>query len=371
MLEDAIKDIGERLARSDFPNEASVSMGVVLRLLGVLDWPVHDPKVVYPEFPDGEGGRVDFALCHPSGQPRVFVEVKKLGRSDGAERQLFSYAYHHGIQLVVLTDGQDWSFFLPGEAGNYSERRVYKLDLVERDVHDSAERLRRYLTYRAVCTGEALSAARADYQDVAKERQIDAALPQAWRGLVDEQDELLIELIADRVENLCGFKPDPEVTLRFLKNDMVLRTMMAGQVRVVATAQPERPVHPEAAEVSRQTSAGTSHRVGFAIAGEFRSCHSAVDVLVKVIEALAERDPLFIEKFIALPRHGTKRRWVARDRYDLYPGRPDLAERHSYHLSTGEWVGTNYNPLIIEKIIATACQVAGLGYGRDMTASLG
>ncbi|MSQ35750.1 MAG: hypothetical protein EXR63_01220 [Dehalococcoidia bacterium] len=208
MLEDDIKDIVQRLKRSEYPNEMSVSSGVVERLLRSLDWPTHDPRVVYQQYAVGdrvgESGRVDFALCHPAGTPRVMLEVKRVGHSDGAERQLFNYAIHHGTQLVVLTDGQDWSFFLPAEEGSYSERWVYKLDLVERDLGESAMRLRRYLTYQSVCTGEALSVARRDYQDVAKGRQISTALPEAWRSLVAEQDAELLELIGGRVENLCG-----------------------------------------------------------------------------------------------------------------------------------------------------------------------
>jgi predicted type IV restriction endonuclease len=63
---------------------------------------------------------VDFALCHPARKPAVFIEVKKVGLSDAAaEKQLFEYAFYKGIPMAILTDGQDWQFFLPAEQGDF------------------------------------------------------------------------------------------------------------------------------------------------------------------------------------------------------------------------------------------------------------
>ncbi|MBZ0168104.1 hypothetical protein MELA_02345 [Candidatus Methylomirabilis lanthanidiphila] len=210
MIRQHVEKIREGLREGRFPNEAAVSQGIVLRLLAALEWPTYDTQVVCPEFAL-EGRRVDFALCYPPGRPQVFVEVKQIGQSDGAERQLFEYAFHKGVPLAILTDGREWNFFLPAEAGDYGERRVYKLDLVERDIEESVRRFTRYLRYEDVCSGTALAATRADYQDVARSRQIRDALPQAWLKLVEEEDEILLELLADRVESLCGYKPDPDM----------------------------------------------------------------------------------------------------------------------------------------------------------------
>ena len=146
--------------------------------------------------------------CHPPSKPIAFIEVKQMGQSDGAERQLFEYAFHLGVPLAILTDGQEWNFFLPGEQGNYGERRVYKLDIVERDIMECTARLNRYLLYDAILSGKAIENAREDYRNVSRDRQMLVALPKAWIKLVEDEDELLLELVADRVENLCGFKPE-------------------------------------------------------------------------------------------------------------------------------------------------------------------
>jgi len=170
-VKDAILDIQKRLALGSFVNEASVSQGIVLRLLGLLSWPTYDTGVVIPEFAVS-GRRVDFALCHPPTKPVVFVEVKQPGESANAERQLFEYAFHLGVQLAVLTTGQEWQFFLPTGQGTYGERRVYGLDLMERSVDESEERLRRYLDYPSICSGAAIERAQRDYRDVTKNREI-------------------------------------------------------------------------------------------------------------------------------------------------------------------------------------------------------
>jgi predicted type IV restriction endonuclease len=116
----------------------------VQRLLNTLGWPVYDIEVVVSEYSLG-GRRVDYALCHPPREPLVMVEVKQIGQSKGADHQLFEYAFHKGVPMAVLTDGQEWHFFLPTEQGDYGERRVYKLDLLERDPQGAEAGLERYL----------------------------------------------------------------------------------------------------------------------------------------------------------------------------------------------------------------------------------
>ena len=118
--------------------------------------------------------------------------------------------------MAVLTDGQEWHFYLPAEQGDYEERRVYKLDILERDLSESKSRLLRYLEYDAVKSGQAVESARTDYKDVSRVRQIKQTLPKAWKRLVDDPDELLVELLADKVEDICGFKPNLDLCVDFI-----------------------------------------------------------------------------------------------------------------------------------------------------------
>lgn len=358
-LEQHIEEIRAGIKAGRFTNEASVSQGIVLRLLHALSWPSYDTQVLCPEY-SLEGRRVDYALCHPPGKPIAFVEVKQIGQSEGAERQLFEYAFHVGVPLAILTDGQEWNFFLPGEQGDYGERRVYKLDIVERDISECASRLNRYLKYDAIVSGAAIEAAREDYRNVSRDRQMKATLPKAWAKLVEEEDELLLELVADRVESLCGYKPDPDTVARFLKENISLRTL--------GTAPPPRPPAPHPPVALPGNLPGF---VGFVFNAQRYPARNALDVLVSVFEALSQHDATFLERFAALPKHGRTRRYLARSPEELYPGRPDLSHEHSTQLSSGWWLGTNVSRAQIERIIKMACEVARVKYGRELSVNLG
>ena len=147
MMRKTIDRIRTSLERGQYTSEASISQGIVLPVLHALDWPVFNTSVVHPQFPVANRW-VDFALCEASGDPRIFVEVKKIGHTKSTgDKQLFEDAVHQGVEMAIQTDGQEWRFYLPGEAGHYRDRQVYKLDLLEQSPMESIERFRRYLEY--------------------------------------------------------------------------------------------------------------------------------------------------------------------------------------------------------------------------------
>ena len=175
-VERTIEDIAQKLREGRFPNEQSISQGIVLRILSNLGWEVYDTNIVWPEYSTGEG-RVDFALCAPPGNPRCFVEVKQPGKAEDGVKQALEYAFHTGAQFVTLTDGQTWSFYLPAEQGSYEDRRVFKLDLFERTERESAEILQRYLERERLASGEALKTARQEYRDRNRRSAARQAIP--------------------------------------------------------------------------------------------------------------------------------------------------------------------------------------------------
>ena len=217
-LESMIADVVEKLRKGAFPNEQSVSNGIVLRILSGLHWDVFEPKVVWPQYTTAGGGRADFALCEPRSKPKVLIEVKQPGKAEGGVRQSLEYAFHTGVPFVVLTDGRTWSFFLPAEPGDYEDRRVLKLDLFEHPTERSAAVLEGYLHWRAVASGKALEDARSEHRSKARRAQARQAIPDAWRRLVEQSDELLIELVGDAVESKEGNRPNDSDITGFLKS---------------------------------------------------------------------------------------------------------------------------------------------------------
>lgn len=363
-LHQAIGDIQDNLRAGNFKNENSVSNGVVLRLLQCLGWPVFNTQIVFPEFPL-ERTRVDYALCHPKLRPVVFVEVKTVGAGELGDRQLFAYAFHSGVPMAILTNGQEWHFYLPAEQGNYQERRVYKLDLLERTTEEIQKRLTRYLSYDWVCNGEAIEMARTDYRDIAKKREVQRELPRAWRSILEEPDELVVEVLAERVETVCGYKPTPDMVAEFLKNSLAPSIVPDLPERMTRRV----PSKTEALRVELPaTERSASANLNYTLSGKTHNVRSAREALIEILEALSARDPDFLPRFAARPKHGRKRRYVASNRAELYPGREDLSQdpNCSYQLKSGYWVGTNYSRGNIVIILKMACDVAGLSFGKDL-----
>lgn len=360
MIRETVDRIRTSLKSGQYTNEASISQGVVLPVLQALNWPIFETSVVKPEH-SVKPGNVDFALCDTRGRPKILLEVKRIGRADTGDRQLFEYVFHEGVPMAVLTDGQEWSFYLPGEEGPYEERRVYKLDLLERSPAESTERLHRYLEYQRVISGEALATARDDYKDVTRVRDIAAAIPKAWHQLLSGPDELLVDLLADRVEDICGYKPNLDDCSRFIQTS-------GGSQPAPSPAIFSDPQKTDDAEPQIAPPLTPPEKRGFWYLDEFYPANSAKDVIRKILIAFAQNDPEFLERFAAR-KHGRKRRWIARSKSELYPGRPDLME-YSVKLSQGWWMGTNYSIARIEKMVKLACEVANVEFDKDLVISL-
>lgn len=368
-----IENAQKLLREGRLANEAAVSSGVVLPLLDALGWPVFDPAVVAPEYGLG-GRRVDFALLG-HGRPAVFVEVKQPGQSNGADRQLFEYAFHVGVPMAVLTDGATWHVYLPAEQGSYQERRVYLLDLLEREPADSAERLIRYLGHGAVVSGEAIERARHDYQHARQRREAKEALPRAWGQLVGQGDDRLMDLLSQEVESLSGYKPASEDVQSYLAS---LGGQTEREAAASASSRPSRPTRvAETAQTARPAildappSDTVLPSVGFTLNGAFVPGRSGADVLRRTFQALADRDPTFLDRFIELPQHGEVRRYLARRPEDLYPGRPELVKKAAFEIRPGYWIGTHYSLKGLRRILQLASQVAGLRFNEHLKVRLG
>jgi predicted type IV restriction endonuclease len=359
-LETTLVDITARLRQGRFPNEQAISQGIVLRVFQELGWDTWDTTVVWPEYQTGEG-RADFALCHQATKPAVFTEVKQPGRAEEGVRQSLEYGFHAGVPFVVLTDGKTWSFYLPAEQGSYEDRRVYKLDLFERPPAEAAEVLHRYLERTRVESGEALEAARKEYRSRNRRSQAKAAIPEAWRELVEKGDELLVDLLASAVESKAGVRPDTDDVAEFLAGlgrPVIVEAAWNAAPRP-ATPEFTRPLHiPAGAESSR------SGRL--VLLGKVYPYHNAKDAMLITLRELAKTDASFLERCSQHPdAQGRKRRYIARTAEELYPDREDLRDMRE-SLPGGWLVATNLNNVLKKTIIRLAAEVAGLKFGKDV-----
>ena len=200
--------------------------------LNALGWDTFNPDEVAREYSVLDG-RVDYCL-RLRGRSRVFIEVKRTGTDlSEHQQQLLRYAFQEGVDLGVLTDGLVWWLYLPGGAGGsvWEHRRFFSLDITREPAAEAAASLRRFLGREATASGDALDAAKRAFERLERERRVRGALPQAWEQLVSEPDDLLVELLQDRVSAISGDRPDEEAAVEFLR----------GTLTVEPTARPPSP----------------------------------------------------------------------------------------------------------------------------------
>lgn len=360
-----IEQIQENLRRGSFQNEAAVSQGVVLKVLNALGWDTYDTQVVAPEYSVG-GRRVDYALCYPAAKPAVFIEVKQVGRSDGADKQLFEYAFHEGIPLAILTDGQEWNFYLPAGQGAYSERKFYFLDLLERDINEICFRLDRYVSYARVKSGEARNNANSDYQDKSRQQEAQKVLPKAWHSLLMDTDGLLVDLLSEKVEEICGVKPQKDAVEDFLSSQIEFASQPAAPIlkhtTPVAITEAASQITPQRLDKDHL------HEIGYQFKGQWHPYRDGIAVMIAILREFAQSDKTFLMRFSSR-KHGRTRRWIDQNKKNLYPGRADLQDEYSEELIPGWWVGTNYSATNdMPKIIESACEVMGIKFNSELKA---
>ena len=363
-LEATIAEVTARLRQGRFPNEQSISQGIVLRILNELGWDTWDTSIVWPEYQTGEG-RADFALCHPPSKPALLIEVKPPGKAEDSVRQALDYAFHcGGVPFVVLTDGKTWSFYLTMEQGSYEERRVYKLDFFERNTDEAGSALRRYLERARIVSGEALECARSEYRSRNRRAQAQAAIPETWREIVEKGDELLVEFVADAVESKAGIRPDDNDVAAFLASlgQWIDRSppQLAQRPQYATTPAPVQPS-------GTVTDFNAPSRTGILVLRDKRFPYAnAKEAMVIALTNLAQQDASFLQRCSQHPdAQGRKRRYIAQTADELYPDRPDLREYHA-KLPHGWLVATNLNNVLKKTIIRVASDVAGLRFGTDL-----
>lgn len=375
-MEDIIRDIQAKIQQNRFPNEASISQGIVLRLVRSLGWDVDDIDAVWPEFTIGTQ-RADFALCHPAGKPLVLIEVKQVGTmSPQAEEQLAAYAFRQGVPLVVLTSGQDWHFYAPYGPGQFSDRRIYRLDLLERTPQEAVERLQRYLSHSEWTQGQASLSVQLDLREMLGNQETRRKLPEAWASLLSEPNPQLVELLTSQLEKQTGSEPPFGEVVRFLQNIAGKNESGPTSVATVVSRRPERvKSEPTKHTVTSQRPPGTikrrvsRNRPRLWINDKEIPVNNHRDRFIHVMSYLAEVAPILPEQFAGTYKPG-QRPTFARTPQGLFPKSAHLAEQSNNwaELSTapGWYLDLNKSASTIQTLIAKACKLAGVKLGQEI-----
>ncbi|MCY3897439.1 MAG: hypothetical protein OXF54_02105 [Caldilineaceae bacterium] len=196
-------------------DEASTKQGIVLKLLHLGGWNTFDLSEVAPEYTVGNR-RVDFAL-KPSTANTVFIEAKRLGESlENHQQQLLEYSFQEGVRMAALTNGQTWWLYLPLRQGNWEQRRFLTIDLESQEPAIVEQRFIAYLSRENVISGRAIDEAETLSQSQQRVEITKKTLIEAWNHIVKTPDDILVDLLSETAERICGFKVDPELVKQFL-----------------------------------------------------------------------------------------------------------------------------------------------------------
>jgi predicted transport protein len=196
-------------------DEAATKQVVILRILSLLGWDTYNIEEVEPEHLIS-GTKVDYLLKH-ANKPKVFIEAKRVAEPlEKHQEQLLQYSFKEGVNLAVLTNGITWWFYLPLNPGSWEQRKFYSIDIYDQESEEIAVRLIDYLSKDNVASGKAVDNAQALYRTRQKEYDISKTLPKAWHKVVTDPDPVLVNLIADNTEKICGFRPDSLVVKNFI-----------------------------------------------------------------------------------------------------------------------------------------------------------
>lgn len=344
--------------------EAGVRNTCIDPILRALDWPCNNPNEVQPEFPVTEG-KVDYALCRAhDGKPLVFIEAKRLGNvTDQGEEQLFNYASHKGVPLLILTDGNIWDFYLSMADGIFAERQFYHMELERTDkLAEYADVLKKYLLKKHVLSGKARHDAEKFRESTRERRKARDALSDVWRNLLSGPDDLLLDLLLEAVEGECGTKPEIADVVGFLKQQISGKQTDAMPVKPLQSgSRPSRTAAKAYGNKHKKTR--RAKIIGYTLDGKDYQTGSGIDTLGKILKEFSRRDSRFMKKLDPITQ-GRTQRLIAQRPEDV-SNNPE-AVRRAWDLKNGWHLNTYLSTAGIERHIQAACKVASVRFGSQL-----
>lgn len=235
-------------------DEATTKQAIILPLLQKLGWDIFNCEEVCPEYGIA-GKRVDYALRAES-KNLYFLEIKKCSVDLGShQEQLLQYAFREGVTLACLTNGITWQFFIPLREGNWENRLFYTIDIENQAVEDVVSIFSKVLGKAAVKSKETTRWANELYQRKTRSDALVTGLPEAWEMLLRDPSSAFVDAVADKVEKVCGHRPDKEHITEFfaqMRNDAIY----PNKKNIPLPCLPATALSPQALQASHVTICG-------------------------------------------------------------------------------------------------------------------
>lgn len=214
-LAERIRDLTRDFEQATPATRRDIADGIILPLLRHLGWNVEDTSVVAPGFAT-PAGPVDFALCHPPGDPAILVMIGAVPRSTPAseDHHPFEDCSIRAVQMAISEDGRGWRLHFPAGRGSIRNRQFARFDIVDHANEDVAEVLDTHVSFHAVKSGEAFREAERNYRD----RRFPAEAQAAWRRSLAGRE--VLRRFLREVEDAVGVPADRHRAVRFVRGHL-------------------------------------------------------------------------------------------------------------------------------------------------------
>ena len=191
-MDEIIKEIRRYINRGLYQNEENIRFSLVARILQKLGWDIWNPREVATEFntvPNEDRSRVDVALFDPQNYPRVYIEIKALGKLEldlnRCEIQLRDYNRNNTAPFSIITDGQLWRFYFSQTGGEFSQKCFKVIDILNDNLEDIELSFDAFLSKMEVMSGRTKIEAQSYLKLNRRQRAMEDALPKAKRLILE------------------------------------------------------------------------------------------------------------------------------------------------------------------------------------------
>lgn len=293
----------EKIRNSPDPeNEKAVEAKILTPILENLGWDTFGPELYY-RYPVGDKkdrGEVDIALMVKKRTVALIEAKAAREKLEDHVGQVLRYAFHEGVQICVLTNGQEWWLYLPREEGPPPERRFSAFNIKIDSIEKIAGNLEAYLSKENLGTREAEKRAKEVLKALRDKEYLQTEIPRIWKTKLDEPDEELVNLVTKWVDNEIGLRPAKEQVVALLKGLPVPAVVTSREARrgsrsnrTVETKKPISSSSTDAKKIGEKA-------IGFEFLGKYYEVKHNYQVLVGVAEVLLERHGNEFEKAIDL-----------------------------------------------------------------------
>lgn len=265
-------------------NKQAICQGIVLPILDKIKWNRDDIREVSPQYPINSY-RVDYALIIDN-KPIIFLEVKKTEEElQKNMKKMLKHACLSKVSIAIFTNGFLWWFYSTTDEESFKQSCFLTLNIRQEPLDVVCSYFEDILSRDSIITGSAFTKAQDLLLKKEKERIVSHTIPKAWNDLLDEPDELLVELLAERTEDLCGHVPNSEQIHGFL--------LQINEYLKNLTSLKPVPDQPNTTKPIRSTG---RKPIAYTFNGNRKEVQSWRDVIVGLCEDLNALKPNFFEE---------------------------------------------------------------------------